>query len=425
MTDLGSLGSLGAPLIFFVSLLLSALVLAYRWPRTAFVRRVFDDLQRRLTGQPDWRWLRLWHILVPLVIVTAVNLVWIGATVHCAEDSYAILASGEAALHGQNPFVVNYCSQPLSDEIPYGLAEVAINAVGATSGSPVGMYVVWQLLALAVVPLVWAISGEHRRYLSVLVAVSVFYLPNIATNIGVENAIVPVSVLLMMYAILIPRARGTTLLKGLAAFLSTARFPALFPLLGSSAALPRGRWAQALLVLGVFLGSAGLAYLLWGWDAIQVVYLGQFSRVPGESLNVWALLLTEGWVHPSLGTAAIQGIGILALVLFVNWRRYSTRAAVALPLLGVMFFSQYLSFHFVLWLVPLLLLGGSLASWMVLYGAVAYVDETYGLWYFGMQQNLWWPYEFLGCVLAALLIVSLYLIVRDEERRIRSGGPAV
>ena len=414
-----AVGDLGSPLIFLASFLLSLLVLAYRWPTFPRVRAGVDAFGRRFTGRTDWSWLRLWHLMVPLAAITAANIYWNVTTLQC-EDSFAILASGQAVLHGHNPFVVNYCGGT-QDQIPYGLAEVGLNALGATSGSILGMYLVWQLLALAVVPLVWAIAGDDRRYGSVLVATSVLYLPNIATNIGVENAIVPVAVLLMLCAIGLSARGRSTLWKGVAAFLSTARFPALFPLLGSSAPLPRGRWAQATLVLGVFLGSAGLAYALWGWDAIQVVYLGQFSRVPAESLNVFALLLVAGWVHPSLVSAAVQGIGLLGLVVFVNLRGYSAVAGSAIPLLGVMLLSQYLSFHFVVWIVPVLLLGGTTPAWLLGYGAIAYLDETYVLWPLGYDRGIWWPYELLGIVLTAILLVVLVRTIRSEEARLRAG----
>lgn len=401
--------------------LLSPLVLAYRWKRTPSARRLLDAVQRKFTGRPDWRWLRLEHLMLGLVLVTAANIAWQVATLHCADDSLAILASGQAALRGQNPFLVTYCGGTSPAQIPYGTAEVALNALGALSGMVLGMWLVWQALALAVVPLVWSLAGDDRRYVSAVAATSVLYLPNIATNIGVENAIVPVAVLLMLYAIGLSARGRSTLWKGVAAFLSTARFPALFPLLGSSAPLPRGRWAQATLVLGVFLGSAGLAYALWGWDAIQVVYLGQFSRVPAESLNAFALLLVAGWVHPSLVSAAVQGIGLLGLVVFVNLRGYSAVAASAIPLLGVMLLSQYLSFHFVVWIVPVLLLGGTTPAWLLGYGAIAYLDETYVLWPLGYDRGIWWPYELLGIVLTAILLVVLVRAIRSEEARLRAG----
>jgi hypothetical protein len=415
MVDLGFLGSVA---ILLVAAALNAIVLAYRWPRSASVRRWIDRCQARLTGRPDWSWLRLSTLMVPLVALTIVNVVWQVGTLHCADDSLAIFASGQAALHGQNPFQVSYCNEPFLENIPYGLAAVSLNALGALAGSVAGIWIVWQLVALAVVPLVWEVAGPDRRYLSVLAATSVLYLPNIATNIGVDNAVVPVSVLLMLYAL--QRAdRSSVGWKALAAFLSTARFPALFPLLGSSGAT-RERLRQFLGVVAIFLAAALLSYALWGWDAISIVYLGQFSRLSGGTLNFFAVLLEQGWLLPSLVSAAIQGGAVVALALYVALRRYSARAAVALPLLGVMLLSQYLNFHFVVWIVPLVLLGYETNVWLYVYGIGAAFDETVTERYFGMTLGLWGPYEVMGVLLSLVLLYVLYLVIRDEEARLRT-----
>lgn len=416
MVDLGTLGS---DLVLAASAAVNLLVLAYRWPRTPSVRRVIDRWQRRWTGQPDWSWLRLWHVLIPVVFVTGFNVGWQVATVHCADDSLAIFASGRAVLSGHNPFQVTYCGSTSIDYIPYGLAQVGLDGLAALSGTFAGVWVVWQLVALLVVPLVWSVAGEDRRYVSVLAATSVLYLPNIATNIGVDNAIVPVSVLLMLYALRIPSRKGFGL-QGVAAFLSTARFPAVFPLLGASASRGRQRAWSLSVVLGVFVAATLLSYALWGWDAISVVYLGQFSRLSGGTLNVFALLLQQGWLLPSLVSAAIQGGIVLLLVVLVQARGYSAKAAAAVPLLGVMSLSQYLNFHFVVWVVPLVLLGATVNRWLFVYGVTAALDESVAEWYFGRALGIWWPYELLGVVLSLVLLYLLVLIVRDEERRLRA-----
>lgn len=415
--------STGSTVIFLVSVALSLVVLGYRLERLPALRRGVDRLRERLTGEPDWSWLRLWHVLLPLVVVTAINVGWNVAYVHCSDDSLAILASGQAALHGHDPFLVNYCSGATPDQIPYGTAEVALNALAAVSGSVAAVWLLWQLLALAVVPLVWYVGGSDRRYLSVLAATSVTYLPNIATNIGVENAIVPVSILVMLLALRSPGSRRPAL-TALAAFLSTARFPAAFPVLGATAGAPRDRLRLAALVVGVFAGSVLLGYALWGWNAIHIVYLNQFSRVPGESLNVFALLLHERWVAPSLAVAAVQGGGILLLVLWVHVRRYSPAAAAALPILGVMSLTQYLTFHFVVWLVPLVLLGARVNRGLFLYATLTWVDETIFSWNLGAVHGLWGPYEVTGVLLSLLLAYLIVRIVLDEEARRSGRAPA-
>lgn len=419
---MSALGFAGSIAVFVASFSLNLLVLAYGARSLPSVRAAIDRLQRWVTHRPDWSWLRLWHLMVPIAVVTAGNIFWNVSMAHCSDDSFAILASGLAALHGQDPFAVAFCGHSYTTDIPYGLAEVALDALGATSGSIFGIWLVWQLLAMAVVPLVWSIAGDARRYVSVLAATSVLYLPNIATNLGVENMVVAVSVLLMIYAVQNPRRTGT-LWQGLAAFLSTARFPALFPLLGSSASQGRRRRWEIPLVLGVFLGAAALSVELWGWDAIRIVYLGQFARANSESLNLFALLIHQGWVTPSLTAAAIQGAGLLLLVLFVQVRRYSTFASCAIPLVGVMIFSQYLNYHFVAWLIPLVLLGASVNRWLLAYATVAAIDESYLYWYWALIRGVWWPYEVCGVLLLAMMVYLLVTIVREEEARLRTRSP--
>ena len=418
-----SLGFLPATVLFCGSFILNFLVLAYRSPSFPSVRRGVDRIQRAITGRPDWSWLRLSHLVALLAAIMAVNVAYNVATLHCADDSLAALASGRAVLHGGDPFSVSTCGMT-NYAMPYGLAEVTVNTAGALTGNVLGIWIAWQLLALTIVPLVWMVGGKDRRYVAVLTSTSVLYLPNIATNIGVENEIVAVSVLVMLYALQTPRAGGGTLLKALAAFLSTARFPAVFPLLGVSSSSRNGRLVHVLVVVGVFLGAIGLSVALWGRDAVDVVYLGQFTRNAQETFNQFSLLVHSGWIHPSLGLAAVSGGGILILVLWVNLRRYSALAASSLPLLGVMLFSQYLTFHFVVWIVPVLLLGPRVNWALLAYGTLAYFDETVAYWYFALEKGIWWPYEVTGVVIAILLVFLVFEIVTKEEEALRiRGGP--
>lgn len=417
---MSAVGLAGSTVVFAVSFVLTFFVLAYRSRRLPSVKTGVDRLQQWVTGQRDWKWLKLWHILLPIAVLSVANIVWNGSTAHCSDDSFAIFASGQAALHGLDPFSVAFCGHSYATPIPYGLAEVALDALGALAGSFVGIWVVWQLFALAVVPLVWKVAGDDRRYVTVLAACSVLYLPNIATNLGVENTVVAVSVLCMLYAFLSAPRRGV-LFEGMAAFLSTARFPAVFPLLGSSASRGRRRASDLALVVVIFLGAVALSYALWGWNAIQVVYLGQFARTNSESLNLFALLIHEGWVQPSLAVAAVQGGGLLLLVLFVQWRGYAPLAACAVPLVGVMVLSQYLNFHFVAWLIPLVLLGTSVNWWLLAFASVAAVDESVLYWYLALDRGIYWPYELCGVLLFAILLGLLVTIVRAEEARRRSA----
>lgn len=430
MIDAGTVGSYS---VLAASSVANLLLLAYRSPRVPGVKRAVDRAQRALTGRPDWSWLRLYHLLIPLAIVTATNLFWQLGQVHCADDSIALYASGRAALTGHDPFAVTYCGGTSPYPIPYGLAAVSLNALGAVGPNFTGIWIVWQLFALLVVPLVWWAAPEDRRYTGVLAASSVLYLPNIATNIGVDNAIVPVAVLLGLLAAQARPARRPWL-QALAAFFATARFPAALPLLGTAASRPRKRAEGVAITVGVFLAGALVSFALWGPDAYRIPYLSQFSRDSGGTLNVFALLVREGWFHPSLAAAAVQGGLLLALVVLVSVRRYSSRAAAAIPLLGVMALSQYLSSHFTLWLLPLVLLGATVNAGVFAWGVLAAVDYGLAEWYLGAVRGIWWPYELLGVLLTALLLYLVVEIVRQEEARRRSeassaraflGPPAV
>lgn len=405
----------GFAAVFAFALAANALLVGYRSPRVPAVRTLVDRVRRRVTGREDWNWLRLEHLMIPLAVVAAANVAWNLSQLHCPDDSYALLASGRAALHGGDPFLVSYCGGPGPDPIPYGLSAVGLNAVAAGSGSVVGVWVVWELVGLAVVPLVWLVAGTDRRYVATLAAFSVAYLPNLATNIGVDNAIVPVAVLLGIYAAAGADGRS---IGGwlLGAFASTARFPAFFGLLGAPASETR-RLARGLLALVVFGGAAALSWRLWGWNAIEVVYLKQFSRVPPESLNAFALLLKQGWLHPSLLTATVQALGVLAAVLYVHLRRSAPAQAAALPMIAVLAFSQYVEFHFVVWLVPLVLVDSELQPWLLAYGALAWLDETAATRNLAALHGIWWPAEILGLVLTALLVRIAFGLLRPGPDR--------
>ena len=422
-----SLGTLGATALFVASLCGNALVLAYRWPRLPSIRRVVDRLRFVLTGRPDWGWLRLRHLLFVAGALVLANLVWMIPGSQCSLDPIALYASGRAVLHGQTPFLVNACGFPSPDPIPYGGAAVLLDTVGALLGLVVGVWIVWQLVALAVIPLVWRLGGEDRRYVGMLALTSVLYLPNLATRIdGQENVVVGLSVLLVLASLGTVGARRSVW-AGVGAFLGTARFPAFPPLL--AATLTRGGGSRRLFALVVGVGAATTAacYALWGWVFVRVVYLDQFTRVPAQSFNEFDLLLRQGWVHPSIALAATQGVALVAVVAVAAGRGYSPLGAAALTLVAVMLTTQYAMMHFDVWLLPLILLGASVNRALLLYGALWYLDAQVAIGYLGVERGLWWPAELVGVALAATLVYVLVVIVRQEERgrsRPLPSGPA-
>jgi len=414
---MAAVGTVGPILFFVASFGANALVLAYRWEKTPTVRRAVDRLRGRLLGRDEWSWLRLRHLMAPLGLVAVVNLAWSLSGTQCSSDALALLASGTATLHGQDPFQVAACGFPNPDPIPYGAAAIVLDAAGALSGSVAGVWLVWQLLALGVVPLVWAVGGDDRRYLSVLAATSVLYLPNLATRIdGPENAIVPIAALLGMYAVRVPGWRGRAV-EGVSAFLSTARLPAVFPLLASSFPRARRSWSLPAIAVVVFAGAATACYALWGWTFVRVVYLNQFARGRPQSFNLFDLLFRQGLVHPSVALTAGQGVGLLVIVSLVTWRRYSPEVASGIVLVGVMLLTQYAMLHFDLWLVPLLLLGAAVNRALLLYGGLWYLDANVAMGYLGPSRGVWWPTELLGIALTGVLLYLLVRLARDGERR--------
>lgn len=362
--------------------------------------------------------------MVPLGVVAVVNLAWSLSGPQCSSDALALLASGTAALHGQDPFQVAACGFANPDPIPYGAAAVVLDVTGALTGSVAGVWVVWQLLGLGVIPLVWTVGGDDRRYLSVLVATSVLYLPNLATRIdGPENTIVPIAVLLGLYALGIPGWRGRAL-EGASAFLSTARLPAVFPLLASS--YPRGRrsWSLPSITVAVFLAAAAACFALWGRAFVQVVYLDQFARGRPQSFNLFDLLFRAGLLHSSLALTESQGVGVLGIVALVTWRRYSPEVASAIVLAGVMLLTQYAMLHFDLWLVPLLLLGTTVNRALLLYGGLWYLDANLAMGYLGPSRGVWWPTELLGVALTAILLYVVVRLIRYGEGKVPGASEA-
>ncbi len=90
-----------------------------------------------------------------------------------------------------------------------------------------------------------------------------------------------------------------------------------------------------------------------------------------------------------------------------------------------MIFSQYLNYHFLAWLIPLLLLGASVNGWLFAFASVAAVNENVLYWYLALDRGVYWPYELGGILLLLILVALLVAIVRDEERRLRARAEDV
>ena len=183
----GVLGALSA---------LNLLVLLYRTERGARIRPWVLRTLQRVSRRDDLRWLDWQPLLVAAGIAFACVSAYgiLSGQYGCrpgGSDPISVLNSGKAFWAGQNPFTIPECGH--SSEVPYGLAAVLITALGSLGGLP-GIYLVWGLVVLAVVPLTWAVAGPDRRYVTVFVGTSVLFVPIVCSQIdGATNAIVPVT----------------------------------------------------------------------------------------------------------------------------------------------------------------------------------------------------------------------------------------
>ncbi|HYB77273.1 MAG TPA: hypothetical protein VEE83_01145, partial [Thermoplasmata archaeon] len=256
---------------------LNLLVLVYRSNWGSNVRPSVLRALRRISGRADLGWLD-WQ---PLVVAAGVAFACVSAygilsgQYGCrpgGSDPITILNSGKAFWAGQSPFEVSQCQH--TGEIPYGLAAILITALGSLGGLP-GVYLLWGMVALSVVPLTWATAGPDRKYVTVFVSTSVLFVPIICSQIdGTTNAIVPVTVLLSLYL----ASRKELLSAVVGGFLSTARFPSLLPILGETGSFPRRRALSFALVAVTFAGVTGLTYALWGQQFLNIVFFQQLGR---------------------------------------------------------------------------------------------------------------------------------------------------
>jgi hypothetical protein len=353
----------------------------------------------------DWR---------PFVAIVAI-IVAFGASLQVGpnpcnsgvDDVAAFAASGHALLIGQNPFLIQLCGHP--DPIPYGIGAVAANAVGSLAGQP-GVWFVWLAVALSLIPILWKLAGEERRYVVVYLTCATMFVPIITGQIdGAANAIVPVGFLLPI------ELAGTSWAGAglLAGFFSTFRFPSLLPFWGATASAPWWRLVPILLSIGIFALGVGITYVFWGDSFIRFGLLNQFHRTD-FSLNEFAILFPNHWVTPGLVLNAVQLAALLAALSYVYYVRWPAIRSAALVLVVLALSTQYLSFNFLIWLVPVALLGDRARRWFWAIGFVGGVDYSWALGVLAQQQGIYWPSELLGGVVTAMLIGLLLSIWRES-----------
>ena len=399
----GVLGALAA---------LNLLVLLYRSEWGSAVRPWVRSVLRRISGRDDLVWLD-WQPLL-----AAAGIAFAGVSAYgilsgqygCrpgGSDPITILNSGRAFWQGQSPFLVPQCAH--TGEIPYGLAAVLITAVGSLGGLP-GVYFVWGLVALSVVPLTWAVGGPDRRYLSVFVTTSVLFVPIICSQIdGTTNAIVPATVLLSFYLV----RRSELLSAAVGGFLSTARFPSLLPILGETGSFPRRRYLAFAVAAAVFAAVTALSFAVWGSNFIHIVFVQQLGR-RSFSVNLYGILLLTNTLPGGLGIELVQGALTLGLLVAVFVAVRSPFAAAAILLVGFALLTPFLSLNILIWLLPVALLGLRAQWWLWGIGFVGSLNYDLALNVWAWDDGVSWPSMILDVILTILLLALFVELWRSE-----------
>ncbi len=410
----GVLGALSA---------LNLLVLVYGTEWGARVRPWVLRALRRVSGRDDLRWLDWQPLLaaagVAFACVSAYGI--LSGSYACrpgGSDPITILNSGKAFWAGQNPFTVSECGIAAS-QIPYGLAAVLITALGSLGGLP-GVYLVWGVVALVLVPLTWAVSGSDRRYVTVFVATSALFVPVVCSQIdGVTNAIVPTTVLLSLYL----AQRSELLGAAVGGFLSTARFPNLLPILGETGSFPRRRYLSFVTALAVFGGVTALTFAVWGQEFLDPVFFSQLGR-RSFSLNFYGILLLSNSLPGGLGVEVVQGVLTVALLIAVFFGVRSPLAGMAIMLVGFALITPFLSFTILIWLLPVALLGTRARWWLWGVAFVGSLNYTLALNVWAWDDKVTWPSMVFDVVLTILLLaLFVELWTRERSTSTGHGGP--
>ncbi|MGA7476900.1 MAG: hypothetical protein WBW47_06775 [Thermoplasmata archaeon] len=400
--------------VFGVLTLLNLVVLLYRTRYGTRIRPLVGRFLHRVSGRPDLGWLD-WR---PLLIVAAI---WFGGfsaygilsgQYGCQpvvlSDALGVLDSGRAFWAGGNPFAaVPYCGGTLG--VPYGLAAVLLDALGSLGGLP-GICIVWGAVVLSILPLTWLAGGTDRRYITVYVATTILFVPLVTSEFGgATNAIVPMTLLLALYL----AERREVLAAAVGGFLSTARFPSLFPVLAMNGSVPRRRFWSFVAAAGTFGGATALSYAVWGSGFLNSVFVGQIAR-RSYSLNVYGVFLFHNALPSTLGVEAVQAALMLAVVVAVFVGVRSPIRAVAITIVGVALITPFLSYNFLVWLLPCALAGARARWWLWGVATVGAVDFNLGLITWASGQGVVWPAEVMDVVLTALLLGLFVDLWRGE-----------
>jgi hypothetical protein len=384
--------------------------------------RVLGGL-RRLSGREDLHWLD-WQ---PLTVAAGVAFAAVSAygilsgQYGChppgVSDPIGFLNMGKAFWAGTDPFRVTDCGGHINE--PDGLSALLINAVGSFGGLT-GIFTVWGAVALCLLPLTWVVAGSDRRQVLLYVGTSVLLVPLVSSQIdGAANAIVPVAVLLSLYL-----ARRSELLAAtIGGFLSTARFPNLFPILGATGANRNYRYTAFAVAAASFGGFTAVSYLVWGSDFLGTVFLSQIGR-RSFSLNLYGVFLLQNSLPSSAGIEVVQAVLTLALVLVVFFRVRSPVASASIVLAGIALLTPFLSFNILIWLLPVAITGARARWWLWSVAFVGSLNYDLGLNVWAWDDGVTWPSAVMDVVLTVLLLALFIELWRQELGR-RDTTPSV
>lgn len=397
------------------------LVLVFRSAWGSRVRPWVIRTLRRISGREDLRWLD-WQ---PLLVAAGVAFACVSAygilsgNYGCrpgGSDPITILNSGKAFWAGQSPFKVSQCAH--TGEIPYGLAAILLTALGSLGGMP-GVYLVWGLVALSVVPLTWAVAGPDRQYITVFVGTSVLFVPIICSQIdGTTNAIVPAAVLLSIFL-----AQRSELLGAAAGgFISTARFPNLLPVLGETGAFRRRRIWSFAIALAAFAAVTGITYAVWGQSFLTIVFFQQLGR-RSFSVNLYGIFLLTNSLPGGVGIEAVEVAFTLALLGAVLFLCRTPIGAASIMLVGFALLTPFLSYTILIWLLPVALLGARAQWWLWGVAFVGSLNYVLALNVWAWEDGVTWPSMVLDILLTALLL-ALFVELWRKELRARTVAPS-
>ncbi|MGC2288396.1 MAG: hypothetical protein WA688_00865 [Thermoplasmata archaeon] len=403
-----------------VAFVTSGFVVLYGWSGAPGFRAWVDrNLVRRGQGISSIRW--DWRIVALVLGVVFVAAAFVqSGPISCSageDDTLALLQSGRNFLSGTNPFVTYQCGHLVN--VPYGIAGVLLDALGSLGGR-VGIWLVWNLVALLLIPLTWILAGPQRWYTTIFVATSMLYVPLVVGSIqGGHSAVVPVAALLGIGLAL----RRSPVAGAVAGFLSTVKFPSLFPFWGGLSGVGPERWRAFLLSVAVFGVLSVLAGVIWGGNAYSLLFTQQLARAD-FSINEFGVLIPRGAMPPSYVLEVIQGLALLAALVYVHLQRWSAVPAIALLTVVVALVAQRFTPNFMIWLLPVALLGPAYARWLFAIGAVGVVNGAVAL-PACLNHGACTLSEGLGGVFGLLLILLLVLILREGSRSWAGSSGAV